>query len=260
MNTNRSIYTLLLDINKITILLLSIIFISCGQSEDITSAEGTQLIDKLILENPDNIEFVVLRGQQNMDYGRYSNAMKDFSYALDYISKNKSLVDSTDLLLMRATSFMKLGEIDKALLDINIIKKTTTHNLEIEFIVAALYFDIEDYKTALVKFSKVPRSSAYYSSALANQAYCYNELGKFENSIVKVDKSIEIDSFNFHGLVSKGDILLSNGFFEDACKYYVRGLELLLSGKLPMFDENERYISRAKYIKGLKNKIDTYCL
>ena len=93
--------------------------------------------------------------------------------------------------------------------------------------IAEGYEKLEDYSQAIQYYKKAISLNPIYSDAFMGMAVSYNELGQKKSALFFAKKGVELDEKNADFQYIYGDILKSNGFYEEAILAYSQVIKLL---------------------------------
>ena len=119
-----------------------------------------------------------------------------------------------------ATYYARLGKHDEAL-QINRYALSLNPRHQVALAGVAANSDGEEQSSAIRLLDRRRAKNPYYQLALAQRAHHHEH---YEEALVYVDKSIELDRSNADSLAFRGDILVKLGAYEDARESYSKAI------------------------------------
>ncbi|KPK00558.1 MAG: hypothetical protein AMJ60_00835 [Desulfobacterales bacterium SG8_35] len=202
-----------------------------------------------------------LQGETKISKKQYSNALKDFSKALE-IHPNY-----VDALINRGSTYAQLGRFNDALMDFNHALKFEKKDAELYNKRGEIYLQNEMHDQAIKDFTAAVVLNPMFSDAYLNRGRAYSEKGMPEEAMNDFNQAIKADSDHAFDFVDRAAPAIqideeSAANKEESAKFIQMGLADLNSEKYEAAVENftqainleaseaEGYINRGRaYIK-----------
>jgi len=178
-----------------------------------------------------------LQGETNSSKKKYSNAIKDFSRALE-IHPNY-----VDALINRGSAYAELGRFNDALMDFNHALKFEKKDAELFNRRGEVYLQNEMYDQAIKDFTAAVVLNPMFSDAYLNRGKAYSEKGMPEEAMNDFNQAIKADSDHAYDFVDRAAPAItideeSEASSEEAAKFMQQGLAELESEKYKEAAEN----------------------
>lgn len=209
---------------------------------------------KVIKQNPDHVQAYLNRGNAYSVMKNYDKAMADFSkseeldpknvavhqnrgkmyfdmkkYDLSAESYSKAIAlepNNAILYLYRADSYHYAGQDDKTEDDLVMVVKLDSANFLGRQNLAFRYLNTEKFLEAEKLYEKLYRENPDDGYILNNYGFLKYKLGKTEEAITMIQRSIEILPKNSYAYKYLSEIYLSKNQLTDMCNAISKGLEL----------------------------------
>jgi tetratricopeptide (TPR) repeat protein len=179
-----------------------------------------------------------LQGETKSGKKQYSNAIKDFSRALE-IHPNY-----VDALINRGSAYAQLGRFNDALMDLNHALKFEKKDAELYNKRGEIYLQNEMHDQAIKDFTAAVVLNPMFSDAYLNRGRAYSEKGMPEEAMNDFNQAIKADSdhaFDFVDRAAPAAVQIdeeSAANVEEAAKFLQQGLADLKSEKYEAAVEN----------------------
>lgn len=209
---------------------------------------------KVIKQNPDHVQAYLNRGNAYSVMKNYDKAMADFSkseelnpknvavhqnrgkmyfemkkYDLSADSYSKAIAlepNNAILYLYRADSYHYAGQDDKTEEDLVTVVKLDSTNFLGRQNLAFRYLSTEKFLEAEKLYEKLYRENPDDGYILNNYGFLKHKLGKTEEAITMIQRSIDILPKNAYAYKYLSEIYLSKNQLTDMCNAISKGLEL----------------------------------
>jgi tetratricopeptide (TPR) repeat protein len=178
-----------------------------------------------------------LHGETSSSKKKYSNAIKDFSRALE-IHPNY-----VDALINRGSAYAELGRFNDALMDFNHALKFEKKDAELFNRRGEVYLQNEMYDQAIKDFTAAVVLNPMFSDAYLNRGKAYSEKGMPEEAMNDFNQAIKADSDHAYDFADRAAPAItideeSEANSEEAAKFMQQGLAELESEKYKEAAEN----------------------
>jgi len=178
-----------------------------------------------------------LQGETNSSKKKYSNAIKDFSRALE-IHPNY-----VDALINRGSAYAQLGRFNDALMDFNHALKFEKKDAELFNKRGEIYLQNEMFDQAIKDFTSAVVLNPMFSDAYLNRGKAYSEKGMPEEAMNDFNQAIKADSDHGYDFVDRAAPAItideeSASNSEEAAKFIQQGLAEMESEKFKEAAEN----------------------
>lgn len=175
----------------------------------------------------------IKRGNKLHEKEEFIRAIKQYSKALLTEDDNKVV------LFNRARCYRKIGDYQKALLDINnclTLDSNYKNGLKEKGAIIAI---LGNYSESIIYFTKAIEIDSFYASAYNGRGAAYYLLGKYENAIKDNLQAIELDSKFDDSYYNVGLSYCQLNLYEEAISYFNKSIEL-------DFDDHQSFFERGR--------------
>lgn len=159
--------------------------------------------------------------------GRMYAEMKKFELSIESFSKAIQLdPGNADLFLFRADSYHFIGQDDKAEEDLVMVLKLDSSNFLGRQNLAFRYLRTDKFVEAEKLYAKLYQENPNDAYMLNNYGFLKHKMGKTEEGITMIRRSIEILPENSYAYKYLAEIYLSQNQLTDMCNAISKGLEL----------------------------------
>lgn len=149
---------------------------------------------------------LVARGLTYLDQGDYDRAYADLNAAVEKDSENY------DARFGRAIVAFKLGQTDKALEDLEFVRKRTPNVPDVEVLYAKCLIVNQDYNKAIsvasTAFNAGRMNPSQRADMMESQGYAFYKVGDFNNAFLDLDAALRIEQTGtrhyYRGLIMEG--------------------------------------------------------
>jgi tetratricopeptide (TPR) repeat protein len=184
-----------------------------------------KFLNDTLQKDPKNSELLFMHGLAFSEAKKYDSAIVDYTAALKYLKSQKNtpifrdekLVDSVDILMMRAYCYDMTNAIDNSVADYRYLQTAKPHDFMYSIAVARLYIKHKDFNSAqkeINRLKKFPENER----GLVYQSILFYETDKYNEALTAVNRALIKYPNSIEGLVTKTKILAKLGRTEEACK------------------------------------------
>ncbi len=181
--------------------------------------QAINIVDELLQTNKEDIELLYIKANCLNDLGELDEALTLY---------NSVISKKTDFYLAygaRGTAYLKLGQNDMAIIDLDYSLKHEKKNAILLSQRALIHIENQDFKLALSDLDKALRIDKGLNEARLYRAFIYRVLGdesKALNEMEKIDGELQLDSESNH---QKGIIYYKNNDLSNALQNYNIAIE-----------------------------------
>lgn len=212
---------------KLYLLILSLIVTQFGFSQ---IEEKVRRVERL---DDSGVIVYFSKGMTFYDFGNYAHAIDDFSYLLEHYEKidtsilHKSGLDSVLVLNYRATSYARIGEVEKAVNDYKTIHSITSNDSLLKINCMRVYFNYDRCEEAVALVD----GSENNIEELNDAALCYLKLQNFEKAFDFIEKAKTLQPDNFLVYKTEGKYYKEVGNQKASCEAFRKAISKLRSSK-----------------------------
>lgn len=247
-----------MKINKILLLLLFIILVSCQKQKNNrllaekhfkegNYPQALKELNRLIKNEPDSISYYGLRILVYKDLGMFREEIKDLNKVITLNTKSKSIAAHNE----RAFAYLRLSKNKKALADINYVieNKKDLENIEQIYIQkASILYNLKDLKTAELFYKKAIESINNQDNTIVSQALIgLSNISTNPNEALDfLKQAIEKDPKNGMAFGARATIYLRQEKIDSAYKDFQIAKKLDPSNSLIHFNIGQLYANHTK--------------
>ncbi|HNR90551.1 MAG TPA: tetratricopeptide repeat protein [Spirochaetota bacterium] len=163
--------------------------------------------DVVIKLRPDDTMAYILRGSIYRETAQYTNALNDYSKAIEINNVNAGLAQAYSLRSYIYTDIMK--EYDKALEDINKALNILPHEPGFLIGLARIYIELSKYNEAQNTIDKIIKIKPGFKDVYAMQGKLYHRMKKYNDAIIYYSKEINSNDkknkVNYQNYFNRGE-------------------------------------------------------
>lgn len=218
-----------MNFSKLSIIGLLILFVSCQEKKasKITAEryfkeqkyeQALIELNKLIEQEPDSLSHYGLRVMTYINLGMFREEIEDLNKIIE-LNKNKSITAHNE----RAIAFLRLGENEKALEDIDYVianKEDTEGISQIYIQKASILFTLNDFENSKIFYNKALEINDNNDKTITSQALIglSNVSENPKDALNLLNRAIEIDTESGLAYGARGAIYLEQENIESAFK------------------------------------------
>jgi tetratricopeptide (TPR) repeat protein len=197
------------------------------------------------LEYSPNVAFVI--ASLDLTIGKNDDAINELTKIVNAGIANAQVFN------MRGAAFQNAGKFDASIADFNKVLFLNPNDLTALNNRAAAYAKKGDYAAAVKDLDSVLATNPKMPMALANRCQLLARDGKFDQGRASCDMAEKLDPNSYMTLFGIGGAYYDSKHYEDAVKYYNRGLQLMPNNPMLIY---ARGMAQSKLGKDSESKAD----
>ncbi len=185
-----------------------------------------KLLNDSLQKDPENLELLLLRGYIFYENKNYESAIIEFSNILTNsnfknrkpIYRSKKILDSSDILKIRALCYDFVDSIEKSVIDFRYLQQIEPNDFMYSIAIARLYIKHKDFINAQNEIDKLKKHDEN-ERGLVYQAKLYFEMSNIDDAIKAIDIALNKYPNSIEGLILKAKISIKLEQYDNACKY-----------------------------------------